>query len=1087
MEKRLMMFLVGFFLFVGSALAQTNVSGTVTSSQDGEPVVGAAVKVEGTNTGTVTDVDGHFRLNAPAGAKLTISYLGMKPQTVKAGSNMRVVMEADNKTLDEVMVVAYGTQKKSSFTGSAAIVGSDEIGKVQVTNAVDALKGKASGVQIYNATGQPGSTSTIRIRGINSINSGSNPLIVVDGSPFDGDLNTINPVDVENMTVLKDAASTALYGARGGNGVILITTKSGKKGQAAKITVDAKWGSNSKAVPEYKTINNPAAYYEMWYKALYNYAQSKFGYDANQAWQWTNNNMIDSQTYGLAYNVYTVPEGQQLIGTNGKLNPNATLGHISTMGGTQYYLTPDDWEDEIYNNSLRQEYTISATGATDKGTFYGSANYLKNKGITAASDYTRFTGRMKADYQLKPWLKLTGNMTYAHYDQNSLGDDGAEGGSGNAFAFTNIAPIYPMFIRDANGNKIYDQASRMVRYDYGDGVVVPNPRPYINQSNPISDIKLNTRYNEGNTFNGTGQADIYLPFGLTFTSINSVYLDEARSTSTTNPFFGQYAKSKGSVTKQHVRTWSYNFQQRLNWHRSFGLHDIEVMLGHEYYRDFGYELAADKTNQFSVYNKELDGAVVMGSAESYQSEYNTESWLSRAMYNYNDRYFGSVSVMRQASSRFDKNHWWGTFWSLGGGWLINKEKWFNAPWVDELKLKASYGENGNDRIGSYRYIRYFSISNSNNSVSLTPSSLGNANISWEKNGKFNIGADFSFWNGRLNGTVEYYNNTTKDMLSWVPMPPSFGWSGYYSNVGNMKNDGVEFDIHGDVIRNNDLTWSLYVNFTTNHNEITKLAPERKKNYYDGIGLGYSNSSYFYKEGESVATYYTKGYAGVDPKTGEALYYKNVYEKDANGKDVLYDNDNNVVDATYTGTTHRKVVKKETTTKYSEADDYLAGDMLPDVYGGFGTSLSWKGIDFSADFQYQLGGQVYDGTYAGLMSCSRGQAIHQDMLNAWTAENTTSNIPRWQFNDDYMAAAGSDRFLISASYLTLANITLGYTLPKQWTRKIQIDGIRLYVVADNVYTWSKRRGLDPRQSITGSNSNAYYKPIRSISGGITFTF
>jgi TonB-linked SusC/RagA family outer membrane protein len=616
MEKRLMMFLVGFFLFVGSALAQTNVSGTVTSSQDGEPVVGAAVKVEGTNTGTVTDVDGHFRLSAPAGARLTISYLGMKPQTLKAGSNMRVVMEADNKTLDEVMVVAYGTQKKSSFTGSAAIVGSDEIGKVQVTNAVDALKGKASGVQIYNATGQPGSTSTIRIRGINSINSGNNPLIVVDGSPFDGDLNTINPIDVESMTVLKDAASTALYGARGGNGVILITTKSGKKGQAAKITVDAKWGSNSKAVPEYKTINNPAAYYEMWYKALYNYAQNKFGYDANQAWQWTNNNMIDSQTYGLAYNVYTVPEGQELIGTNGKLNPNATLGHISTMGGTQYYLTPDDWEDEIYNNSLRQEYTISATGANDKGTFYGSANYLKNKGITAASDYTRFTGRMKADYQLKSWLKLTGNMTYAHYDQNSLGDDGSEGGSGNAFAFTNIAPIYPMFIRDANGNKIYDQASRLVRYDYGDGVVVPNPRPYINQSNPISNNKLNTNYTEGNTFNGTGQADIYLPFGLTFTSINSVYLDEARSTSTTNPFFGQYANSKGAVTKQHVRTWSYNFQQRLNWHRSFGLHDIEVMLGHEYYRDFGYELAADKTNQFSVYNKELDGAVVMGSASS---------------------------------------------------------------------------------------------------------------------------------------------------------------------------------------------------------------------------------------------------------------------------------------------------------------------------------------------------------------------------------------------------------------------------------------------------------------------------------------
>lgn len=1079
------MFLACLLLSIGAAMAQMKVSGTVITS-DGEPVIGASVKVVGTGTGTVTDLDGKFSLTVPSSkTQLEFSYVGLISKTVRAAERLDVVLEYDENNLDELMVIAYGTQKKSAFTGSAAVVDSKEIGKVQVTNAIDALKGKAAGVQINTASGQPGSTPTIRIRGVNSINAGNAPLIVLDGSPYDGSLNDINPADVESETVLKDAASTALYGARGGNGVILITTKHAKKGQNATLSFDAKWGSNSKAVPKYKTIDNPAAYYEMWYKGLYNYAATTLGYNGNSAYQWANNNLIDSEEFGLGYNVYTYPQGEYLIGTDGKLNPNATLGRVVERNGNSYYLTPDDWEDEIYNNALRQEYTLTATGANDKASFYGSANYLSNDGITAASDYKRFTSRLKADYLLKSWLKVTANMSYGHYNYNSLGNDGSSGSSGNAFAFSNIAPIYPMYIRDANGNKIYDQASRLIRYDYGDGTVT-SFRPYLSQSNPISANLLDTRNTEGNTFNGTGQADVYLPYGFTFTSINNVYLNEWRYNSTTNPFFGQYASSNGAVTVEHERAWSYNYQQRLNWHKTYGKHDIEVMLGHEYYRYYGFDLWANKSNQFSVFNKELAGAVVMGSANSSKSDYNTESWLSRAMYNYGEKYFGSISFMREASSRFDPDHRWGSFWSIGGGWLINKEPWFNAKWVDELKLKASYGENGNDDIGGYQYIRYFTISNSNNSVSLTPSSYGNSEISWEKNGKFNIGVDFSFLNRRIWGSVEYYSNRTTDMLSWVPLAPSTGWSGYYDNVGNMKNNGVEIDLHGDILRTKDLTWSAYANLTTNHNEITKLSAERKKNWYDGIGLGYSSGNFFYKEGESRYTYYTKKYAGVDPETGLSLFYKNVYETDASGNQIYYDNNGNAVDDSYTGTKHRKVVGQETTSTYNDADYYLCGDVLPDAYGGFGTSVEWKGLDFSIDFQYQLGGQVYDGTYAGLMDLSAGHALSTDILDAWTATNTSSNVPRLNFNDSYMAA-GSDRWLTSASYLSLSNITLGYTLPHEWTSAIGVQRIRLYCVADNVWVWSKRQGLDPRQSISGSVTNTYYKPIRTISGGITVTF
>ena len=790
MEKRLMTLVAGLTLSTSMAFAQSQISGKVTSADDGSPVIGASIKVAGTNTGTVTDIDGNFSLNAPAGAKLEITYIGMQSKSVKAGKNMKIVLDADNHSLDEVMVVAYGTQKKSAFTGSAAIVGSEEIGKVQVTNAVDALKGKAAGVQIYTGSGQPGSTPTIRIRGFNSINAGNDPLIVLDGSPYGGSLNDINPADVESMTVLKDASSTALYGARGGNGVILITTKSGQKGTKGTLTVDAKWGSNSKAVPEYETMKSPAKYYEMWYMALNNYAQNVNHMDATQAWKWANDNMITNPSYGLGYNVYTIPEGQQLIGTNGKLNPNATLGSYSTMNGTTYYLTPDDWVDEIYNNSLRQECTVTATGASDRGTFYGSANYLSNDGITAASNYRRFTSRLKADYLVNKWLKVGANMSYGHFNSNSLSEGGD---NGSVFATVDIAPIYPMYMRDANGNIMYDQTSRMIAYDYGSGKVAPF-RAFVGGGNPISDARLNTANSEGNTFNGTGFAEIQLPYGFKFTSINNVYLNESRSTGTTNPYFGQYAASNGIVNKEHDRSWSYNYQQRINWHQVYGKHDVEVMLGHEYYRAYGYALYAGKHNQFSVDNKELAGAVVLDNGSSSMSEYNTESWLSRAMYNYDSRYFGSVSAMRQASSRFSKDNWWGTFWSFGAGWNMHKESWFNVDWINELKLKASYGENGNDGIGSYMYTKYFKISNSNNEVSLTPSSLGNPEISWEKNGKFNIGADFSLLKNRIWGSIEYYSNKTSDMLSMVYLPVSFGWSGYYDNIGNMVNRGVEIDL-----------------------------------------------------------------------------------------------------------------------------------------------------------------------------------------------------------------------------------------------------------------------------------------------------
>ena len=1042
MEKRLTMILACLFLSLGMALAQTAVTGTVVSQEDGQPIIGATVRVVGASAGAVTDADGKFSISMPAGHnKLKVTYVGMVDQDVTVkGNSVRVVLVPDQTNLDEVMVVAYGTAKKSAFTGSAAVVKSDDIAKISSSNAMSALSGKVSGVQINSATGAPGQESfSIRIRGISSINAGNDPLIIVDGAPYNGDINNLNQNDIASMTVLKDAASAALYGARGANGVVIITTKNGREGTSS-ITVDAKWGANTRGVEFYNTVESPAGYYEAYYQSLKNYRTS-LGDDAATAHRWALNNMF-SGGYDLGYNVYTVPEGQDFIGPNGKLNPNATLGRVINVNGTEYLLYPDSWRDAAYQTGVRQEYNVTATGSNDKGSFYGSAGYLKNEGISIGSDYERFTGRLKA---------------------NSLADDGGST-VGNVFMVKNMAPIYPLYIRDAAGNILQDSKTGLAMYDWGDGTVTGLTRPTMTGSNPIFANYFDKNQNEGNSLDATGTAEIRFLEDFKFTSANTVMLDETRFTYTNNPYYGQFAANNGSVQKAHVRTWAYNYQQLLNWHHLFDKHDVEVMLGHEYYRTRYYYLTASKNNMFSVFNDELAGAVNTGTMNSYTTDYNVEGWFGRVQYNYDNKYFGSLSYRRDASSRFHPDHRWGNFWSLGGAWIISKEKWFNAPWVDELKFKASYGEQGNDNIGSYLYTDTYSIVPSGDGAGVKPSSTkGNETITWEKNGNFNTGFEFSFFRGRLAGSIEYFYRRTSDMLAFFALPASSGWSGYYDNVGNMQNMGAEVELDGTLIRTKDFEWGLNLNFTAYKNEITSIADKNKTQTVEG-SEGYASGSYFYGEGESLYTFYMPKYAGVD-ENGKSMFYKDKLDENGN------------------------IIGRETTTTPGEATYYLCGTALPWAYGGFGTRFSYKGFDLAVDFNYQLGGQIYDSDYAGMMgitSSGRGSAIHADLLNSWTEENPNTNIPKLII-DDTSTTTTSDRFLIGASYLSLQNLNFGYTFPTKMTSKVGIGKLRVYLTATNLWLWSKRQGLDPRQSITGGASSAYYSAMRTISGGISVTF
>ena len=615
---RMMVCLIGMLLPMCMFAQQITVQGVV-KDQTGETVIGASVMEKGTTNGTITGIDGDFSLNMSPNGTLVVSFVGYKTQEVqvKGQKQLQVVLSEDAEMLDEVVVIGYGTMKKSDLTGAVSSIGNKDIKDSPVSNLGQAIQGKISGVQIVDA-GKPGDNVSIKIRGFSSINAKNDPLIIVDGAPYSGDINNINPNDVESMTVLKDAASNALYGARGANGVIIITTKRANMSGEAKVTFDAKWGANTRALQKYEVIDNPGMYYEMHYRAMNNYYKST-GMNDQAAWLEANKNLFGSNG-GLGYNVYTVPDGQFLIGQNGKLNPNATLGRVVNYKGRDYLLTPDDWEDVGMRTGLRQEYNFSVSAANEKSSFYVSLGYLGNEGITEGSDLKRLTGRLKADYQAKKWLKIGGNMGYARFDSNSLSNNGTSSSTGNIWAFvTQMAPIYPAYVRNADGSIMVDN-NGIGMMDYGSGINAGMQRPFIADANPILDNKLNTRNSEGNAINGNAFVDITPIEGLKVTFNGAFNLDETRHSYVYNPYYGQFDSTGGTVSKYHTRTYDYNLQQLVSYARSFGDNNFDILLGHEYYDYRYYELGASKSQMFSQGNKELDGAIIDGQGASSYKE-----------------------------------------------------------------------------------------------------------------------------------------------------------------------------------------------------------------------------------------------------------------------------------------------------------------------------------------------------------------------------------------------------------------------------------------------------------------------------------
>ena len=1055
MKRKLMLFMTCLFIGIGLVNAQVSkVIGKVTSSEDGLPVVGASVLVKGTTVGTVTDIDGNFILtNVPSSAEtLQISFIGMKTLEVKVSSNVKAVLHPDTEILDEVIVTAYGTSKKGTFTGSAAVMDAEKIEQRQVSNVSNALAGAVAGVQIQSSNGQPGTSASVKVRGVGSINAGTDPLYVVDGIPFDGDLSSINTTDIESITVLKDAASTALYGARGANGIIMITTKKGKTGKAV-VNFDAKWGSNSRAIKNYDVMRSPQEYLETEYKAIYNTGIYNLGYDAAAAHAYANSKIMTGTEGGSGYQIYTLPEGESLIGADGKLNPNATLGYSD---GTNYF-TPDNWEEEMFKPTLRQEYNLSISGSTDKHTMYASMGYLEDGGLISGSGFERYSGRLRDDYQVNDWLKVGANVNYNYSKSYYPGDQTSSASSGNAFMIANwIAPIYPMYVRDADGNIMTNQGRKV--YDYGDGKSTAFSRTFMSIANPAGQLIYDKTEYYMDIINSSWYAEVTPIEGLVLSAKYGLNIDNTRYHGLQNAYMGQFASMGGAAYQQHSRTSGFNQQYIANY--TFSLNDIhhfDATLGYDGYT-YRYEnVYASGSCLYDPENPFVSNTINQKNNSGYADQYATKGVFARVNYSYDDKYIANVSYRRDGSSRFAPDKRWGNFWSASAAWLISKEAFMSdVEWVNMLKLKASFGQQGNDAIGNYyAWIDQFTVSGANGIFSDgTLAYKGNPDLTWETSTSYNIGADFALFNNKLNGTIEYFARKSTDMLYYKPVAGSLGYTQIPMNVGSMTNSGLEIDLNYSIISNKVVDWSVNANATLIKNKINALHPDLKGQLIDG--------SRIYEEGESMYRFYLPEWAGVNPETGEAQYWA----KDEDGNRI-------------------KTTDLNIANQYKVATDNL----LPKVYGGIGTSFSAFGFDASVQLSYQLGGQIMDYGYQMLMhsgyESSAGRNWHTDIRNAWTPENTNTDVPRLSASDRY-ANSTSTRFLTSSNYLSLNNLTIGYTLPSSFVSKLGLTKLRFYFTGDNLALISARKGLDPRQSYI-SASTATYTAIRTISGGVSLSF
>ena len=924
----------------------------------------------------------------------------MKTQEVSIRANMKVSMKPDTEVLDEVVVTGYGVQRKASFTGAAAVVGKDVLAKKTDANFVKALEGAVPGIQMNNSTSMPGIWGSIYVRGRGSLNSGTQPLYVIDGMPVDSDtddnsltystnntidpMSSLNPADIESITVLKDAAATAIYGSRAANGVIVVTTKKGAEGKF-NINLDIKQGFVTTA----------------------------------------NNNMDFAnaqQTMKLFTDGYTAAQGGDW-----QENYNYLADDYFGWDRKSSY----DWMDAISRKGYYQDYNLNMQGRTGSTGYYVGLGYLNTEGLIIGSDLERFSGRLNLDTKFK-WATLGVNSSYSYTTQNgfSLSTAGSMSSPLTA-AVSSQTPMDPFY--DSEGN--YANIN-----NYNPLALMDEKTGELNQSNTQM-VNLNPYFqiDFGKGIYAKTTLGVNINELRQYQYWSALYNPQAQDY---NGLGQQYNSKSTVVTWNNIIGWNYKFADK---------HDISLMLGQEMQKkSYFYEYYAKSDFPFAASSmRDLTTAGTDQGNEYYKQEARLASYFADVHYSYADKYYLSGSFRRDGSSVFGTDNRWGNFWSVGGKWRISGEEFLSEnEIITNATLRASYGTVGNQDISWYAARGFYSSGyNYNQMPGMRPTSIPNPELTWEVSKKFDIGFDLSFLQ-RIHLTFDFYNEETSDALFEIPLSMTTGISKTYQNIGSIRNRGIEFSINTSIIQNNDLNWNFFANLTWNKNEVIKLSTDDPLEYtYQIIEQGHPYSQFYMKE-----------YVGIDHETGKPLWYLN---KEGD----------------------------ETTSDYNAAAKRYVGDADPKVLGGFGTNLTWKGVDFNLNFNYRLGGKVYN---SGAAFTGFGMAFRTPLedvaLNSWTPENKNAKYPQYIYRDPNNATATSSRYLYSGNYLRISNVTLGYTLPKTWTQKAFIQKLRAYVSVDNLYTFTASDfvGYNPETSANGVIAWQYPATCTFI-GGIQLTF
>ena len=949
------------------------------------------------------------------------------------------------RVLENVVIVAYGAQKKTSVTGAVAQLSEKMIARRPVTNIADALAGSAPGIQSTLGSGQPGGSPSLRVRGFGSVSAGSSPLLVVDGIVYDGDLASLNPADIASLSMLMDAASAALYGSRGSNGVILITTKKGNgKSKTPSVQFRMSHGINERMLPEYGKIDAYEYYPLMW--EFY-----RNGLISNQGGMLANLIAKNDIKSLLGYNPFNVPD-KEIVDINGKLNPDAKLLYGDDL----------DWEKAATRKGYRQEYTLCFNGGNENADYYASVGYIGENGYTTNSDFKRWNGRVNANAKLSSRIKAGVNV----YGSTTTTNQTPAYGTGyvvNPFYFSRaIGPIYPVhahdetggYILDDNGNKIYD-----------DGVHSTGNRPFATGRNAIAEGEENINYLTGQSIGARTYVDISILKELKFTSNLGIDQETSEVFNYLNPLIGDGAPA-GALTRGNNSVKSYTFNQLLNYTKRLDGHNVEAMVGHENYsREFSGtsvsvrgQIAPGKTLELGNFS------TVSAAPISSKVEKRVESYLSRVNYDYHSTYFLSASFRRDGNSFFAENNRWANFWSVGGAWRISEEKFFNLPFVNELKLKASYGKVGNDAVGAYAYQGGYSPNNNAQEPGYIYAVVPNKDLTWESLENLNVGIDFSLFKSRVSGYVQYYNKNSSGLVFAVPQPVSNGGTpdGAYfiwQNIGSMYNRGIELSLSGAVVKNKDFDWNMTVNASTLENKITKM-PETNQEIISGTKK--------LSVGHSIYDYWLISYAGVDPANGDALY--ELDDKYTFDDGFPYD----YPDKSINGVKY--------TTAASRAKYNYHGSAIPDLYGSWRNDFRYKNFSLDLLFTYQIGGLTYDGVYAGMMSPVFGQSIHNDIKDRWQQTGDQTDVPRLDYGRTGDFYGASSRWLTSATSLTINNINIGYTFDRSVLKRLKMTGLQTYISIENMYQFSGRSGMNVLQSFNGTTGDVFL-PRRVYSLGV----